>query len=226
MGKVYETLRQNGMRLAPVEEKALPFCPPEARRRTRRGDPVHRGRRPQGHSGGFPEVLASMVVPANKPQGTPRREEAVAVPGVRAVEPAKETALRVVYCPLSPEATLPPAHLRFAPGLVAFHQPDSPAARQYQALAHTLGLLAGDSRVVLFTAPASGSGATTVLLNLAVSVARQNRPRVAVMDANFLRPDVALFLGLPDRPGCARCCSARCCCRTPYRSRASRTCRC
>lgn len=202
MGKIYDTLRHNGARPEPVEEKdVVRFGPP--------GEPgddslveipfIEVGGR-KAVLEASPEVLASMVVPANKPP-KPRREEPVVAAGVRAAEPAKEMTLRVVYRPLNPEATLPPAHLRFAPGLIAFHQPAAPAARQYQTLAHTLGLPAGDTRVVLLTAPAPGSGTTSVLLNLALIVARPNGPRVAVVDANFSRPDVAVFLGLPDRPG-------------------------
>lgn len=203
MGKVYETLRQSGPRSFGEDIAIVPFCPPAAVADEPQEE-MHfievGGRRAVLEAS--PEVLASMVVPANKPRPAPRREEPVGAVGVRAAEPTNETTLRVVYRPLSPEATLPPPHLRFAPGLVAYHQPDSAPARQYQALAHTLGLPAvGDSRVLLFTAPASGSGATTVILNLAIALARQGKPRVAVVDANVVRPDVAAFLGLPDRPG-------------------------
>jgi Mrp family chromosome partitioning ATPase len=55
---------------------------------------------------------------------------------------------------------------------------------------------------ILFTASAAGAGTTTVVLNLAVTAARQGR-RVVIVDLNSRRPAVAARLALCDRPGLA-----------------------
>jgi Mrp family chromosome partitioning ATPase len=92
---------------------------------------------------------------------------------------------------------------RMAAELVAFHQPDHPASQQYRDLLS--GLLAqypsGWGQVLLFTSPAPWGGTTTVLLNLAVTAARQEGRRVAVVDANFRRPALGERLGLGPAPG-------------------------
>ncbi|HXG13202.1 MAG TPA: CpsD/CapB family tyrosine-protein kinase [Gemmataceae bacterium] len=92
---------------------------------------------------------------------------------------------------------------RFAPELVAFHQPDHPLSEGYRALfAGIAAQLAADRpRVVLFTAPSAGVGTTTVLLNVAITAARQAGSRALVVDANGGRPAVAARLGLPAAPG-------------------------
>lgn len=91
----------------------------------------------------------------------------------------------------------------FGPELVAYHQPEHPVSGQYQALRDAIiAQLPGTlPRVLLFTAVAPGAGTTTVLLNLAVTIARLDGPRVAVVDANWQRPAVAERLGLPSAPG-------------------------
>ncbi|MFO0841004.1 MAG: hypothetical protein U0797_01215 [Gemmataceae bacterium] len=67
---------------------------------------------------------------------------------------------------------------RFAAELVAFHAPDQPAASQYGALLEAIlesarGRGAGRENVYLFSGTRRGSGTTTVLLNLAITAARQ-----------------------------------------------------
>lgn len=96
-----------------------------------------------------------------------------------------------------------PAYERFAQELVAFHQPDHPAAEQYRSLYLSIEsqLPEGASRVVLFTGTGTGAGTTTVLLNLAITSARQSGLRVVVVDANLRRPAVADRLGLREAPG-------------------------
>jgi Mrp family chromosome partitioning ATPase len=96
-----------------------------------------------------------------------------------------------------------PAGQRFAPELIAFHDPGHPVSDQYRAT--LAGVLAqetlGGSSVLLLAAGVSGAGATTVLLNLAITAARQDGRRVAVVDANLRRPALAERLGLPAAPG-------------------------
>jgi Mrp family chromosome partitioning ATPase len=91
----------------------------------------------------------------------------------------------------------------FGPELVAYHQPEHPVSGQYHALrdAITAQLPGTLPRVLLFTAVAPSAGTTTVLLNLAVTIARLDGPRVTVVDANWQRSAVAERLGLPAAPG-------------------------
>jgi Mrp family chromosome partitioning ATPase len=91
----------------------------------------------------------------------------------------------------------------FAPEVIAFHQPEHAISDQYRTLAEEMlaQLPHGAARVLLFTAAAHGVGTTTVLLNLAVTFARQEDRRIAVIDANRDRSAVAARLGLAEMPG-------------------------
>jgi Mrp family chromosome partitioning ATPase len=62
-------------------------------------------------------------------------------------------------------------------------------------------LSAGRSQVVLCTASCAGAGTTTVLLNVAITAARQEDRHVLVVDANGRTPAVARRLGLSAAPG-------------------------
>jgi Mrp family chromosome partitioning ATPase len=92
---------------------------------------------------------------------------------------------------------------QLAPELVAFHHPEHPISEQYRTL--LTGLVAqlpsGGSHVLMATASRPELSTTDVLLNLAITLARQGRTRVAVLDANLRRPSVARRLGLPAAPG-------------------------
>jgi Mrp family chromosome partitioning ATPase len=61
----------------------------------------------------------------------------------------------------------------------------------------------GVSPVILCTALVPGTGTTTVVLNLAISLARQESVRVVVVDGNRQRPALADRLGLRGLPGLA-----------------------
>jgi Mrp family chromosome partitioning ATPase len=86
--------------------------------------------------------------------------------------------------------------------LIAFHQPDHPVSEQYRTLAAEIArqLPGTQPRVLLFTGAANGVGTSTVLLNLAMTLARQDA-KVTVVDAHTARPALAARLGLPDGPG-------------------------
>lgn len=95
------------------------------------------------------------------------------------------------------------------PGLVALHFPDHPVSGEYRTLRDEVRaqLPAPAPRVLLFTAAAGEAGTTTVLLNLAVTLAREDGPRVLVVDANAAtaRPagGTAGKLALKPAPGLA-----------------------
>ncbi len=92
---------------------------------------------------------------------------------------------------------------RFAPELVAYHQPDHVISGQYRDLTTSLLVQTPmeQPRVMLFTGGAAGAGTTSVALNTAITLARHNLRRVVVVDAHFKRPAVASRLGLPEAPG-------------------------
>jgi Mrp family chromosome partitioning ATPase len=145
---------------------------------------------------GSPDVLAALP-PAHPATGAPHRLWI----SPRFQELSVPTA--EVYSVLFRPVAAGPAKARFAPELVAYHRPDHAVSRQYQALADALTgpLSAGTAPVLLFTAAGPGVGATTVVLNLALTLARRDEQRVVVVDAQRDRPAVAERLGLPAVPG-------------------------
>jgi hypothetical protein len=105
----------------------------------------------------------------------------------------------------TPTVTFRPLPTRFAPGLIAYHDPSSTASGHYRDLLAVLRSTAGRSsacsQALLFTAVQTTSLTTTVLLNVAITAARQGGLRVVVVDANLSHPCVAEQLGLEDAPG-------------------------
>jgi Mrp family chromosome partitioning ATPase len=92
---------------------------------------------------------------------------------------------------------------QLAPELVAFHHPEHPISEQYRTLLAALlaQLPSGRPQVLMTTAARPELSSTDVLLNLAITLARQGKTRVAVLDANLRHPSVARRLGLPAAPG-------------------------
>jgi Mrp family chromosome partitioning ATPase len=121
--------------------------------------------------------------------------------------PASAVAGPVGVClrPLPDGLTLLPPGQRFAPELIAFHQPEHPAVAEYRQLARVLldGTVPGPARVLLCAGVGPGAGVTSVVLNLAVCLAGRGGPRVLVVDADESRPTIAERLGLRGRPGLA-----------------------
>jgi Mrp family chromosome partitioning ATPase len=89
-----------------------------------------------------------------------------------------------------------------AADIVAFHEPEHAVSVQYRSLAaEIVRQLPGTApRVLLFAGSADGVGASTVLLNLAVTFAKQGMT-VTVVDAHMSRPALGDRLGLPPAPG-------------------------
>lgn len=89
---------------------------------------------------------------------------------------------------------------RLPPELIAFHQPEHPLSEQYRTLAARIAPVDAGAAALLVSGTVTGAGATTVLLNVAITVARQGR-RVVVVDAEMSRPALAARLGLAPAPG-------------------------
>jgi Mrp family chromosome partitioning ATPase len=156
-----------------------------------------------------PVVALSPAAPSAKPlkvepPPVPQPEAPVLAPLAVAKPSADRVPWKVQFRPYSVEAstgwtTVP----RPVQELIAFHQPEHAVSEQYRTLLADLmaHMPPARGRVLLFTAPAPWTGTTTVLLNLAVTAARQEERRVAVVDANLRRPALAERLGLMGTPG-------------------------
>jgi Mrp family chromosome partitioning ATPase len=90
-----------------------------------------------------------------------------------------------------------------SPDVVAYHHPKHAVSAEYRGLRDEMKRQVGTDgpKAVLFTAAASDNGTTTVLLNLAVSLAAEAGARVLVLDAELDRPAAARKMGLSDLPG-------------------------
>ena len=148
-------------------------------------------------SKGLQAPASPMILPLQRP-----------APGILAEPQPIVTQPAPVYFHISfqtlptPKAPLLPAQRRFAPELVAFHAPDHPVAEQYRALIRELEKQLGpeQQKSLLFAATESGAGTTSVVLNLAITLARRGT-RVIIVDANPIRPALAERLGLSAHPG-------------------------
>jgi Mrp family chromosome partitioning ATPase len=153
---------------------------------------------------------AFTLIPQAAPPMPPLPAEPVYAPNPFAERPAAPRApgvFNISFYPLpaEPEEATPDEH-SYGPELIALHDPDHPVSEQYRSLRAELAMQLPDGapRVILFSSAAAGAGTTTVVLNLAVTRAREAgavRPRVAVVDLNWARPTVAERLGVPKAPG-------------------------
>ncbi len=174
MGKFLETLKQATPRRVREEEKVRPAAPPDA---SAAEDAPSDEEIPFIEVGPHKSMDASASVLAVRP-----------APAAVALRPA----------PAADGPRMPP----FAPEIVAHHQPDHPVSGQYRELLAAMTPARGQGAPALLLAPAlPGTDAVVVLLNLAVTAARQGNHRVVVVDANPRQPAVAERLGLPARPG-------------------------
>jgi len=90
----------------------------------------------------------------------------------------------------------------FGGELIAFHDPDHAISEQYRKIISEITpQLGGPPRVLLFTGSTSEAGTTSVLLNVAVTLVRDQGARVTVVDANWNRPSIMTRLGLSETPG-------------------------
>jgi Mrp family chromosome partitioning ATPase len=167
-----------------------------------------------------PAPALHAVWPEDAPSEEGSAEESMPFVEVGGPEEEPEDVTPVAALPLAPEPQRHWMTVRFrpvapagsgeasAPGplareLVAFHQPNHPVSAQYRELATRLFAQppAEQPRVLLFAASAQGAGTTTVLLNAALTLVRDNSRRVVVVDAHLRRPAVAERLGLPPGVG-------------------------
>lgn len=155
---------------------------------------------------GGPNGLVSSIpapvkpVPAPAPQPAAKTPEIVPFPRLATAE---SSFVSVAFHDLTAR---PKPALRSegpSPDLVAFHFPDHPVSLEYQALRDEIAsqLPPGLPHALLFTAATADAGTTTVVLNLAATLARDASSRVLVVDANISRPTISARLGVKDTPG-------------------------
>jgi Mrp family chromosome partitioning ATPase len=154
--------------------------------------------------GGPGGAVFSPAKPKPEPRPFPRIAPQPAVAAPAPVAPAEAPAfLSVKFHDVLPR-TAPRAPGAPDAGLVALHLPEHPVAGEYRTLREEISrqLPGGTSRVLAFTAAASETGLSTVLLNLAVTLARDGQ-KVLALDANVTHPALAHKLGLRGAPGLA-----------------------
>ena len=86
--------------------------------------------------------------------------------------------------------------------LVTISEPNSPASEAYRALRTNLTFASIDRplRTLMFTSPGPDEGKSTVLANLAVTLAQTER-RVLLVDCDLRRPCLHELFGLPNEAG-------------------------
>ena len=129
-------------------------------------------------------------------------------PGIGAATPTpKANVQKIAYLAVQfhPAAVSLPVGSNAALEVVAQHHPEHPASAHYGKLWRELTASRPRSNleVLMFTSPETGSGTTTVVLNLAITAARDRGVRIALIDADLRRPAVAERLGLAASPGLA-----------------------
>jgi Mrp family chromosome partitioning ATPase len=87
--------------------------------------------------------------------------------------------------------------------LVAFHKPEHPVSSQYRLLMNGIAAqnLNVESPLLIFTSVDAENDCAAVILNLAVTRAREEKKRVLVIEANHERPSIASRLGIAALPG-------------------------
>ncbi|VTR98946.1 cellulose synthase operon protein YhjQ/BcsQ [Tuwongella immobilis] len=105
-----------------------------------------------------------------------------------------------------------PEHLRrqptreigISPQVVTYHEPDHAISREYVALSREIEQQLGmhSPRTVVFASPMRGCGTSSVLMNLAVALARSPQ-RVLAIEGHTQNPALAAALGCATEPGLA-----------------------
>lgn len=157
------------------------------------GEPFVLGSAPFIEVGGPAGVVHSLPKPA------PRALDAIKLPTRQILD---ERYLSVALHQIAPKPA-EPAPAAISPDVVAFHHPEHGVSAEYRGLRDELRRqITGDGpKAVFFTSAASDNGTTTVLLNLAVTLAKEPGTRVLVVDADIDRPSAARKMGLSDIPG-------------------------
>lgn len=160
---------------------------------------------PGKHFEASPQVLSivhpplpTVVKPPHRPtvEKIPAQPREPAIVSASPVVPSlKEPGpMRVAFEPLIAGSASPGP---IAVEVLRYHQPEHPISKQYDSLFAKIleGLNGIGAQVLLFSGLRPHIGASTVVLNLAVSSAESGKRRTIVVDANLRRPSAASRLG-------------------------------
>lgn len=148
------------------------------------------------------EVSPKLAVqPPHAPVQRPHALIEKGVARVPAVELTEAAPMTVAFEPWTGPAPTPAG---IAPEVIAFHQPEHPVSREYANLFDKIAR--GRGQVLLLSGSKPHVGASTVLLNLAVTAALGQK-RVAVLDAQTVRPGLAQRLGMANDGGLHEVCA-------------------
>jgi Mrp family chromosome partitioning ATPase len=151
---------------------------------------------PRGSPPTYGPLLTATPLPASV---VPLRLDPMPAP-IEASTELRSTA-SVAFFPLPERRPLDPRAV--AAELVAYHRPQDGASAQYRAV--LAGLEAqhpgAGCPLLIFTTVGRAVEAATVILNLAITRARDEQKRILVIEANHERPLLASRLGVPALPG-------------------------
>lgn len=143
------------------------------------------------------KVELSPALVKHPPQAAPRAPHLAPEPAARPIA-VRMTAARPMSVGFEPwPAPAAPAAKTVSAEIIAFHQPDHPASKEYANLLRMLdaGMKTDGPGVALLTGLKPAVGATTVLVNLAVSAAKTPGRRVMLLDGHAEPSDLADRLG-------------------------------
>jgi Mrp family chromosome partitioning ATPase len=140
------------------------------------------------------------------PKSKPAATVTVASPGVKLLEPkpqAKPVFGELSFHLLGNFEQLPQSGGTIPAGVVAYHQPEHPVARQYRLLVDGIAaqLPAGRSPVLMMTPTSTRTSASMTVLNLAAIRASDGSGRVLIVEAERAEESTSAKLGAPSAPG-------------------------
>jgi Mrp family chromosome partitioning ATPase len=84
--------------------------------------------------------------------------------------------------------------------LILLTESDSERAASFRLLRHRLQTECGNPKTIGITSPLRGEGKSTCAVNLALALSEAGRARVALVEANFRRPQLAKIFGFEPAP--------------------------
>lgn len=127
-------------------------------------------------------------------------------PPLSQTPPPKQSPREYLSVSLQSVTTKSPASpFAVASDIVAFHAPDHAVSEEYRRLAADISrqLVGTGSKAILITGLDHDRGTTTVLLNLGVTLARQDSGKVLLVDTAIGHASAARKMGLGEVPGLA-----------------------
>ena len=140
---------------------------------------------------------------AHPAQVVPQRPHHAVEPAIVAPKPASVKLTPAVPMSVAYEAypSTPTVSSAISAEIIAYHQPDHAASKQYANLLDTLLHGVKGPSVLLFVGVKPNVGASTVILNLATIAAQQKKLRVAVVEGNGKHAGLTQRMGHTNRAG-------------------------